>query len=130
MDDTEPVTAPRTTWVGLLELSRHTDMSVAERIMGVTVGAADYETKPFLTLRLKLIEAIQSCYDEEGSKRLMGEGNDKEASAEVDLTIAEATYLDMMVRVAEFKGALTLKRDLWRAISALYTKHRREKEAL
>lgn len=129
--DTEPVTAIRTVWAGVLELSRQTDMGTGERIMSVATVAADYETKPFLTLRLKLIEAVQSCYQEEDLKKLDAGGTKvEEAAAEVELDIAEATYLDVLVQVTAFKGALTLKRNLWRVIATLYARHRKEKEAL
>ena len=129
--ETETVTAIRTVWTGLLELSRQTDMGTGERIMSVGTVAADYETKPFLTLRLKLIEAVQSCYQAEDLKRLdTGKEKVDEETADVELDIAEATYLDMIIRVTEFKGALTLKRNLWRVIATLYDRHRKEKEAL
>ena len=129
--ETETVTAIRTVWAGLLELSRQTDMGTGERILSVATVAADYETKPFLTLRLKLIEAVQSCYQEENLKRLDGPAAKvEEETADVELDIAEATYLDVLVPVTAFKGALTLKRDLWRVIDTLYARHRKEKEAL
>ena len=129
MSDTETVKATRGMWTYLLETSLHTDMAGSERIMGLSVVAADYETKPFLALRLKLIAAVQQCYESESLEKLGG-GDVKEAADEVDFTIAEATYLDLSVRVDAFEGALTLKRELWRAIATLYAKHRREKEAL
>ncbi len=130
--ETETVTAIRTVWTGLLELSRQMDMSTGERVMSVAVVAADYETKPFLALRLKLIEAVQSCYQEEDLKKLDRKGKEKvdEETADVELDIAEATYLDLLVRVNEFTHALTLKKDLWRVIATLYARHRKEKEAL
>lgn len=129
MSDTEPVTAIRSVWTACLELSRQADMGSADRIMSVAVTEADYETKPFLALRLKLIAAIQNCYEEENLKKIDGGGSVEEASDEVELTIAEATYLDMILQVTTFKGALTLKRDLWRVISTLYERHRKAKEA-
>ncbi len=130
--DTEPVTALRTVWLGVLELSRQTDMGTGERVLSVATVPADYETKPFLGLRLKLIEAVQSCYQDEDLKRLDSEGGAKveEATAEIELDIAEATYLDILVTVTAFKDALVLKQDLWRVISTLYSRHRKEKGAL
>lgn len=130
MDEhTEKVTATRTVWTGVLELARQTDMSMLERIVSVSAVAADYETKPFLALRLKLITAVQNCYEEESLKKLDG-GEEKEASDDIELTIAEATYIDVLMPVTAFKHALTLKQDLWRAISNLYNKYRKEREAL
>ncbi len=129
--ETETVTAIRTVWTGLLELSRHTDMGTGERILSVATVAADYETKPFLALRLKLIEAVQSCYQAEDLKKLdSGKEKVDEETADVELDIAEATYLDLLIRVNEFGHALTLKRNLWRVISTLYSHHQKEKEGL
>ena len=129
MNSTEPVTARRTVWTGLHEMSRQTDMAMLDRILGAGIEAADYETRPFLALRMKLIRAIQSCYEDESLQKLGGDGG-KEASTEVELTIGEATYLDVLVQVSAFEGALTLKKDLWRVIDTLYARHRKEKEAL
>ena len=127
--ETETVTANRTVWTGLLELSRQTDMGTGERVLSVATVAADYETKPVLALRVKLCEAVQSCYQAEDLKRLdTGKEKVDEETADVELDIAEATYLDVLVRVTEFKHALTLKLDLWRVISTLYSRHRKEKE--
>ncbi len=132
MDTTEPVTAIRTVWTGVLELaSRQMDVGTGERLLGVSIVAADYETKPFLALRLKLIDAVQGCYQDEDLKKLNGDGAEAaESTADVELDIAEATYLDILVQVTAFKGALTLKRDLWRVIATLYARHQKEKEAL
>ena len=128
--DTETVTANRTVWTGLLELSRQTDMGTGERVLSVATVAADYETKPFLALRLKLIEAVQSCYQAEDLKKLdSGKEKVDEETAEVELDIAEATYLDLLIPVTAFNHALTLKKDLWRVIATLHSRHRKEKEA-
>ena len=130
MGDTEIIRAPRKTWTAILEMAQHTDMSTGEHVVSVSVVAADYETKPFLALRLKLIEAVQSCYEDEDLKKIDNKGKEEEAEAEIELTIAELTYLDMLVKVTAFTGALTLKRAMWRAISNLHTKQQKEKEAL
>lgn len=130
MGDTEIITAPRKTWTSVLEMAQQMDMSTGEHIVSVAVVAADYETKPYLALRLKLLEAVQSCYEDEDLKKIDSKGTEEEASADIALTIAEVTYLDMLVKVTSFKGALTLKRDVWRAVSNLCAKHQREKEAL
>ncbi len=127
--NTETITAVRSVWTAALEMSRQVDMGTSERIMSVSIVEADYDTKPFLALRMKLITAIQNCYEEEALKKLEG-GNVKEESDSIELTIAEATYLDVLIAVTAFTHALTLKQDLWRAISSMYTKHRKEKEAL
>ncbi len=130
MANTETITAPRKTWTSVLEVAHQMDMSTGEHVVSVAVVAADYETKPFLALRLKLLEAVQSCFDDEDLKKIdSGKDEVEEATAEVELTIAEVTYLDVLIQVVAFKGALTLKRDVWRAISNLCTKHQREKEA-
>lgn len=130
MDNTEIITAPRKTWLSVLDMANQTDMSTGEHIALVTVTAGDYETKPFLALRLKLMEAVQGCYEDEDLGKIDSESKEeKEAEAEVELTIAELTYLDMLVKVTAFKGALTLRRAVWRAVSNLCTRHQKEKEA-
>lgn len=130
MANTEIIAAPRKTWTSVLEMAQHTDMSTGEHIVSVAVVAADYETKPYLALRLKLLEAVQSCYEDEDLKKIdSGKDEVEEASADIELTIAEVTYLDLLLKVTSFKKALTLKRDIWRAISNLYAKHQKEKEA-
>lgn len=128
MDNTEPVVASRSVWLAILEMVRHTEMSLAERILSVTITPADYETKFFLALRLKILTAVKGAYEEEDLKKLGGEKDVKEVSVEINLNIAEATYLDMTIRVADFKGALTLKRALWAIITTLCERHERERE--
>ena len=118
--DSEPVIAPRTIWMAVLEIAIRTETSLAEKIGGVHVRLADFETQPFLALRLKILLAVQSGFEDETAKKLAADGesvvND---DIEIDLTAAEALYLDMGVRVADFKGALTLKKGLWRAIASI-----------
>ncbi len=129
MSDTETITAPRKTWTFVLEMAQQMDMSTGEHVVSVSVVPADYETKSYLAFRLKLIGAVQECYDEEDLGKI-DNAKDKveEATAEVELTMAELTYLDVLIKVQSFKGALTLKRSLWRAISNMYARHRKDKE--
>ena len=120
-DDSEPVIAPRTIWMAVLEIAIRTEAPLAEKIGGVHVRIADFETQPFLALRLKIMLAVQSGFEDETAKKLArgDEGKAEETDIEIDLTAAEALYLDMAIRVADFKGSLTLKKSLWRVISAI-----------
>lgn len=118
-EETEPITAPRPVWMAVLELARSTDMSLAERIASVSIQKADFETKPFLAMQLKLIQGVHRGLEREAVEKLGG-GTPDETDIELDLTIAEAMYLHLVVKVADFKGALTLKKNLWRIICALY----------
>ena len=104
-----------------MEIAIRTETSLAEKIGGVHVQLADFETQPFLALRLKIMLAVQSGFEDETAKKLArgGEGKVEETDIEIDLTAAEALYLDMAIRVADFKGSLTFKKSLWRVISAI-----------
>ena len=118
-DATEPVAAPRSVWMAVMELARHTDMSLAEKIASLSIERADFDTRPFLALQLKLIQNIMRGYEQETAEKLEGSKGD-ESEVEIELTLAEALYLNMTIRVADFKWALTLKKHLWRVISTLY----------
>ena len=124
VSDSEPVIAPRTVWMAVMEVAIRTETSLAEKIDGVHVRTADFETQPFLALRLKIMLAVQSGFEDETAKKLArgDEGKVEETDIEIELTAAEALYLDMAVRVADFKGALTLKKGLWRVIGAILGK--------
>jgi hypothetical protein len=115
---TEPVIAPRTVWLSVLAVAKRTDMSLADKIAGITVRHADFQTQPFLALRLKLIRNVQRAFEQETAEKL-GSGEAEETEIEIGLTAAEAIYLDMSFEVAEFKGAMTLKKNLWRALTAI-----------
>ena len=118
-EDTEPVIAPRTAWMAVIDIASRTDMSLAEKIAGVNVQLADFETQAFLAMRLKIITAVQRGFENETAEKLAGNGKSGETDIEIDLTVAEAVHLDMAIRVADFKGALVLKKGLWRVISAI-----------
>ena len=118
-EDTEPVTAPRTVWMAVLDIASRTDTSMAEKIAGVYVQLADFETQAFLAMRLKIILAIQSGFETETAEKIASGEKVHETDIEIDLTAAEAVHLDMAIRVADFKGALILKKGLWRVISTI-----------
>lgn len=118
-DYTEPVIAPRTVWMAVMDIASRTDTSLAEKIAGVSIQLADFETQAFLAMRLKIMLAVLSGFEKETAEKIAGGEKASETDIEIDLTAAEAVYLDMAIRVADFKGALILKKGLWRAITAI-----------
>ncbi|KKM85524.1 hypothetical protein LCGC14_1288140 [marine sediment metagenome] len=124
-DATEPVAVSRSAWMAVMELARHTDMSLSEKIASLNIERADFDTRPFLAMQLKLIQNIIRGYEQETAEKLEG-SKGEESEIEIELTLAEALYLHLTIGVADFKGAMTLKKHLWRVISTLYE---REKKA-
>ena len=118
-DATEPVAVPRSVWMAAMELARHTDMSLAEKIASLNIERADFDTKPFLALQIKLIQNIMRGYEQETAEKLEG-SKGEESEIEIELTLAEAMYLNLTIGASAFKGAMTLKKHLWRVISTLY----------
>ena len=118
-EDTEPVIAPRTVWMAVMDIASRTDTSLAEKIAGVNIQLADFETQSFLAMRLKIMLAVQSGFEKETAEKIAGGEKAGDTDIEIDLTAAEAIYLDMAIRVADFKGALIFKKGLWRAIAAI-----------
>ncbi len=117
-DATEPVIAPRTVWMSVLEVANHTDMSLADKIGSMSIRIPDFETQGFLALRLKLIRGVYSGFEQETAEKL-AEGNAKEAEIEIELTAAEAIYLDLSIGATAFQGAMPLKKGLWRILVTL-----------
>ncbi len=118
-EDTEPVIAPRTAWMAVMEVSTHTDSSLAEKIGGVHIQISDFETQPFLAMRTKIMLAVQGGLERETAEKLTSGEKSADTDIEIELTAAEGVYLDMAVRVADFKGALVFKKKIWRAIVAI-----------
>ncbi|KKM27373.1 hypothetical protein LCGC14_1575370 [marine sediment metagenome] len=118
-EDCEPVIAQRTTWMAAMELATRTDSSLAEKIGGVHVQVADFETQPFLAMRAKIMLAVQGGLERETAEKLTSGEKSTDTDIEIELTAAELVYLDMAVRVADFKGALSFKKALWRAIAVI-----------
>ena len=118
-ENTEPVIAPRTEWMAAMEIAIRTDTSLAEKIAGVHTQVADFETQPFLAMRTKLMLAVQGGLERETVEKLTSAGKSEDTDIEIELTAAECVYLDMAVRVADFKGALAFKKKIWRAIAAI-----------
>ncbi len=124
---TEPVIARRTIWMAVLEIATRTDSSLAEKIGGVHIQLADFETQPFLAMRTKIMLAVLSGFEDETANKLTasGEGELEETDIEINLTAAECVYLDLAVRATDFKGALMLKKGMWRAIAAILARRAR-----
>lgn len=112
---TEPVIALRTVWMAVLEVAKHTDMSMADKLASMSIRIPDFETQGFLALRLKLIRGVYSGFEQETAEKL-AEGTAKEAEIEIELTAAEAVYLDLSIGASAFKGAIEFKKNLWRVI--------------
>jgi hypothetical protein len=118
-EDCEPVIAPRTVWMAVMEVATRTDTSLAEKIGGVYIQVADFETQPFLVMRTKIMLAVQSGLETETAEKLTSGEKSADTDIEIELTAAECVYLDMAIRVSDFKGALILKKNMWRAIAAI-----------
>ncbi len=116
-DVTEPVIASRTVWMAALEVARNTNTSLADKVAGVTTQLADFETQPFLALRVKLIRGARRGFEQETAAKLGDDKDVPEAEVEIALTAAELIFLDLSIRVADFKGALTFKKSLWWALT-------------
>ncbi len=123
--ETEPITAPRSIWMAVMELSKGTEMALADRIGGVAILHADFDTKPFLGMHLKFIQGVQRGFEQETAEKLTNGGKADEVDVELDLTLAESMYLSLVIKIADFKGALTFKRNLWRVVDALYERGRK-----
>ena len=118
--DTEPLIAPRTAWMAVMDIATRTDSSVAVKIGGVDIQLADFETQAFLVMRVKLMLGVQRGFEEETAEKIASGGKTvAETDIEIDLTAAECVYLDMTIRAADFKGALTFKKSLWRTLAAI-----------
>ena len=120
--ETDVIAAPRTVWMAVMELSRSTDMTGAEMIASLSTTRQDFESKPFLAMHLKFIQAVQMAFEQETAEKLTERAaSPDEAEVEIDFTLAEATYLSLVIKIADFKGSLSLKKNLWRVIANLAT---------
>ncbi len=122
---TEPVIARRTIWMAVLEIATRTDSSLAEKIGGVHIQLADFETQPFLAMRTKIMLAVLRGFEDETAQKIASGDEAEETDIEIDLTAAECVYLDIAVRATDFKGALMLKKGMWRAIAAILARRAR-----
>lgn len=125
-DATEPIIAPRVAWMAVMDIATRTDMSLAEKIAGVNVQLSDFSSYPFLAMRMKLMAGVQRSFEKETAEKLAGGEKNVETDTEIDLTASECVYLDMAIRAADFKGALTFKKSLWRTLTAILEREAQE----
>lgn len=120
-DTTEPMIAPRVAWMAVMDIATRTEMSLAERIAAVSITRSDFSNHPFLAMRMKLMSGVQRSFEQETAEKIAGGEKEKnvDTDTEIDLTASECVYLDMAIRAADFKGALTFKKSLWRTLTAI-----------
>lgn len=125
----EPITLTRTNWQYLLELSQHTDQSMAERIAGVSIVEGMFDTNEFLALRLKLFDGEARGIEAEKLRALAGEAEDaNETSITIDLTVGEMLFLEMSMSATSWQGAIKTQHTLRAGILRLVARARQGKE--
>lgn len=115
----EVIAAKRTIWMSVLASTRHADIQLADKIAGCLVETKDWGINPWLILRLKLVRAVQAAFEQEAATKLTSpeEAEVPESEVEINITAAEALFMDLSIQETAWKGALTFKRELWKIMS-------------
>ena len=111
----QPIILPRSLWQYLLQGIIRSDMTTGERIATASIEARDYQTRPFLALRLKIIRGILRGLNDEAVQKLADEKS-HESDVEILLTCGELTYLDLALDMTAFQGAVKVKQSIWKAL--------------